>query len=49
MHEASPAGSTGGLAGGLRASAWSVTCCGLLMLVPLATGVMSLYRTTTQE
>ena len=33
---------TGGLTGGLRASAWSVTCCGLLMLVPLATGVMSL-------
>jgi predicted metal-binding membrane protein len=33
---------TGGLAGGLRASVSSVACCGLLMLVPLATGMMSI-------
>jgi predicted metal-binding membrane protein len=32
---------TGGLSGGLRASLASIACCGLLMLVPLATGVMS--------
>ena len=32
---------SGGLAGGLRASVSSIACCGLLMLVPFATGVMS--------
>ena len=31
----------GGLLGGLRASLSSIACCGLLMLVPLATGMMS--------
>src|SRR5207253_1885082 len=35
------AGGAGGLAGGLRASVSSIACCGLLMLVPFATGVMS--------
>ena len=35
------AAGTGGLSGGLRASLASIACCGLLMLVPLATGVMS--------
>jgi len=33
---------TGGLFGGFRASLSSIACCGLLMLVPFATGVMSL-------
>src|SRR6267143_4014604 len=33
---------TGGLFGGFRASMSSIACCGLLMLVPFATGVMSL-------
>src|SRR5947209_5330769 len=35
------ASDTGGMAGGLRASLSSIACCGLLMLVPLATGAMS--------
>lgn len=35
---ASPAGA-GGLSGGLRAGLSSIACCGLLMLVPLATGM----------
>jgi predicted metal-binding membrane protein len=32
----------GGLLGGFRASVSSIGCCGLLMLVPFATGVMSI-------
>jgi predicted metal-binding membrane protein len=35
------AAGTGGLGGGLHASVASIACCGLLMLVPFATGVMS--------
>jgi len=37
------ASGTGGFAGGIRASLWSVACCGLLMLVPIATGAMSVW------
>jgi predicted metal-binding membrane protein len=33
---------TGGLSGGFRASLSSIACCGPLMLVPFATGVMSI-------
>src|SRR5712671_4859884 len=36
------ASDTGGVGGGLRAGVSSIACCGLLMLVPFATGVMSL-------
>ena len=36
------AAGTGGLSGGFRASVSSIACCGLLMLVPFATGVMSI-------
>jgi predicted metal-binding membrane protein len=36
------AAGTGGLFGGFRASLSSIACCGPLMLVPFATGVMSI-------
>jgi predicted metal-binding membrane protein len=35
------ASGTGGFGGGIGASLWSIGCCGLLMLVPVATGAMS--------